>query len=112
MKAGIDDVRDSPALDVAEQLQRAGAQVTVYSPQASPRHTAPHPTWPTPRQPSPPTEAHLIIVATGWPEFAAIDSDALTATAATPAILDARGVIGGAHWTAAGWTVHGRGSRP
>lgn len=34
LKPGTDDVRDSPALDVGVRLCRAGAEVTVFDPQA------------------------------------------------------------------------------
>jgi UDPglucose 6-dehydrogenase len=112
-KAGIDDVRDSPALDVAEQLHRAGAKVTIYDPQAlaEARKAAPHLAYASSAVAAA-SRAHLIVVATGWPEFAAIDPEALTSTVATPTILDTRGVVDGAHWAAAGWSVHGLGSRP
>jgi UDPglucose 6-dehydrogenase len=109
-KAGTDDVRDSPALDVAVRLHHAGAQVTVYDPQAIPQaqlaapnlayaHTAPDAAQ----------DAHLIIVATGWPEFSAVDPEAVTDRVTTPILLDTRGVLSIPRWTNAGWTVIGLG---
>jgi UDPglucose 6-dehydrogenase len=57
-------------------------------------------------------DAHLVIVATGWPEFGAVDPHTVAQRVATPILLDARGVIAGPRWTAAGWTVVGLGCQP
>jgi len=109
-KAGTDDVRDSPALDVAQRLHQAGALVTVYDPQAVPQaekaapelayaHTALDAAQ----------DAHLVLVATGWPEFSAVDPYAVAERAGRLSVLDARGVITTSRWEAAGWNVLGLG---
>jgi UDPglucose 6-dehydrogenase len=112
-KAGIDDVRDSPALDVAVKLQQAGAHVTVYDPQATSQaqQAAPQLAY-APTALAAIEGTHLTIVATGWPEFAAVDPHDAARAVATPTILDTRGVIIAAQWSAAGWTVHGLGRQP
>jgi hypothetical protein len=46
------------------------------------------------------------------PEFAAVDPHAAASAVATPTILDTRGVIIAAQWSAARWTVHGLGRQP
>ena len=48
-KPNSDDIRDSPALDVAVKISQQGGQVTVYDP--SPRRT---PAGPTPSSPTAP----------------------------------------------------------
>jgi UDPglucose 6-dehydrogenase len=112
-KPGIDDVRDSPALDVAVKLHQAGAHVTIYDPQAisQAQQAAPQLAY-APSALGAAEGAHLIVIATGWPEFAAIDPHAAANAVATPTILDTRGAITGPQWSAAGWTVHGLGSQP
>ena len=112
-KAGIDDVRDSPALDVSIRLHQAGAHVTVYDPQAltQARQAAPDLAYAHSAGDAA-DSAHLILVATGWPEFGAIDPHTVAQRVTTPILLDARGVISAPWWTAAGWTVLGLGYRP
>nr|MDT0658700.1 UDP-glucose/GDP-mannose dehydrogenase family protein [Micromonospora sp. DSM 115978] len=111
-KAGIDDVRDSPALDVATRLHHEGATVTVYDPQAMPqaRQAAPDLTYAQTAAHAA-QDAHLVIIATGWPEFNAIDPHTIANRVTTPILLDARGVITAPRWTAAGWTVLSLGYR-
>lgn len=113
-KAGSDDVRDSPALDVATTLQARGAQVRVYDPKAGANA----------RQASPDLEivdslegavsgAELTLVLTDWPEFSGMDPVALLAVVARPIVLDGRLTLDPDKWRAAGWDVHalGRGGR-
>lgn len=112
-KAGIDDVRDSPALDVALRLHQAGALVTVYDPQAIAQAERAAPELEYAHTATDAAEgAHLVLVATGWPEFSAVDPYAVAERVAHPTVLDARGVITGSRWKAAGWTVLGLGYRP
>ena len=58
-KPNSDDVRDSPALDVADQLHLRGGEVAVYDPQATDRRGAGRRTWctstPSPRRAPAPT---------------------------------------------------------
>ncbi|GLL06916.1 UDP-glucose dehydrogenase family protein [Dactylosporangium matsuzakiense] len=105
-KPGIDDVRDSPALDVAKRLHQAGAAVTVYDPQAMDlaRAECPHLKYAT----DPVTaveQARVLLHLTGWPQFAEIDPADLR-PAPNPVLLDARGGLSQTRWTGAGWTVY------
>jgi UDPglucose 6-dehydrogenase len=63
-KAGTDDIRESPALKIAQMLMSEGALVQAYDPEASSDHV---------EMKSDPIEAargaSLLIVATEWPEF-------------------------------------------
>ncbi|MEJ3750609.1 UDP-glucose/GDP-mannose dehydrogenase family protein [Actinomycetes bacterium KLBMP 9797] len=109
-KPGIDDVRDSPALDVAARLHEVGALVTIYDPQglAMARQTAPQLTYAATAADAA-ADAELVVVGTGWPEFGALDPYAIADSVAARNLLDTRGVISGQRWRAAGWTVHGLG---
>ncbi|ADB30552.1 nucleotide sugar dehydrogenase [Kribbella flavida DSM 17836] len=103
-KAGTDDVRDSPALDIAGRIQLHGATVTVYDPEAMDNARRVRPTL---RYADSAVEAcadaHLILHLTEWPEFRALDPVALKEIVATPVILDARLLLDAASWRAAGW---------
>ena len=112
-KPGIDDVRDSPALDVAQRLHGLGAHVSVYDPQANAqaRQTAPSLHY-APSAAEAAQDADLILIATGWPEFGALDPYTIAARAANYALVDTQGVISGSLWQTAGWTVTGLGHQP
>jgi len=103
-KAGTDDVRDSPALDVAGRIQLHGANVTVYDPEAMENARKVRPTL---RYADSATEAcegaHAVLHLTEWPEFRELDPAALRGVVAAPAIIDARLLLDAAKWRAAGW---------
>lgn len=109
-KPDSDDVRDSPALSVAAQMQLQGAHVTVTDPQAVDNARA---KWPDLRFASSPLEAakdaDVVLLATEWPEYRQIDPDALAAVVAHKRILDGRNVLEPAAWRAAGWTYRALG---
>jgi UDPglucose 6-dehydrogenase len=103
-KPGSDDVRDSPALDVAQILHGLGAEVTVYDPAAIQNARQ---AWPelnyAPSVLAAATGADIVLLLTDWPEFAAIDPDDLTSVTAARSIIDGRYVLDPARWRAAGW---------
>lgn len=104
-KPGIDDIRDSPALDVAIRLRRAGATVTVYDPQAMGHAQADYPDLRYATDPATAADnAQVLLHLTAWPQFATVDPTTLRA-AAHPVLIDARGGLDHTHWSAAGWTV-------
>jgi UDPglucose 6-dehydrogenase len=104
-KPGIDDVRDSPALDVAKRLHRAGATVTVYDPQAMDLARAECPQLTYAADPVTAVDhARVLLHLTAWPQFADIDPAALR-PAAHPVLIDGRGGLSRTRWTGAGWTV-------
>ncbi len=109
-KPNSDDVRDSPALSVAGQLQLQGALVSVYDPKAMENAAA---LFPTLTYAESATEAcraaDLVLHLTEWPEFVAIDPSALAEVVATPVVLDARNALDAARWRAAGWTYRSLG---
>ncbi|MGC4942616.1 UDP-glucose dehydrogenase family protein [Kribbella sp. DT2] len=109
-KAGTDDVRDSPALDIAGRIQLHGATVTVYDPEAMENARRVRPTL---RYAASALEAcenaHLVLHLTEWPEFRALDPVTLKEVVDTPVILDARLLLDSAQWRAAGWTYRAPG---
>ncbi len=109
-KPGTDDVRDSPALNVAAALHLRGAQVKVYDPVAG--ETARR-TFPTLTYVSSTEEAvqdtDVVLVLTEWPAFLDADPAALAALTPTPQVVDARGKLDPAAWRAAGWEFRGLG---
>jgi UDPglucose 6-dehydrogenase len=109
-KPNSDDIRDSPALDVAGALHLAGADVRVYDPQAMDNARA---VWPTLRYsasiPEAVTGAHLVIVATEWEEFRNADPAELGSRVLQRSIIDARNCLDVSAWKAAGWRYQGLG---
>lgn len=109
-KPHSDDVRDSPALDVAVQLRGLGADVMATDPQAIGNSRARHPQLSysadleeTLR------DADAVVLVTEWPEFAAIDPVWAATLVRTPVIVDGRNKLDAAAWRSAGWTYHGLG---
>ncbi|MBO1751618.1 UDP-glucose/GDP-mannose dehydrogenase family protein [Actinotalea sp. BY-33] len=109
-KPDTDDVRDSPALNVAAALHLRGAQVTVFDPQAS--DTARR-TFPTLGYAASAEDAvqgtDVVLLLTEWPELVALDAGRLAALTATARVIDARGKLDAQAWRAAGWEFTGLG---
>jgi UDPglucose 6-dehydrogenase len=109
-KPGSDDVRDSPALDVAQILHGMGAEVTVYDPQAMPnaRKVCPELKYADSALGAA-TGADVVLLLTDWPEFAKLDPEKLGAVTSTRAIVDGRYMLDPAAWRAAGWLYRASG---
>ncbi|MDY6049403.1 MAG: UDP-glucose/GDP-mannose dehydrogenase family protein [Corynebacterium sp.] len=105
-KPESDDIRDSPALDVAGKLSLRGAQVTVYDPQAMDNARA---TWPTLTYAQSLEEAltgaEAVVIGTEWDEFTHMDPQWVGALVSNRLIVDGRGVIDLREWRASGWRV-------
>ncbi|NSC22074.1 UDP-glucose/GDP-mannose dehydrogenase family protein [Streptomyces albus subsp. chlorinus] len=109
-KPDSDDVRDSPALNVAGQLHLQGAQVTVYDPKGMENARAVFPTLgyaPSARDAV--RGADVVLHLTEWSEFRELDPAALGEVAATRHILDGRNTLDPALWRKAGWTFRALG---
>ena len=109
-KPNSDDVRDSPALDVAASIRAQGAAVTVYDPQAM-RNA---------RQAQPSLEygesamsaargAHVVLLLTEWAEFRDMDPHALGEAVAERNIVDGRNALDPERWRASGWNYRALG---
>ncbi len=109
-KPESDDVRDSPALSIAAQLQLQGAVVTVTDPKALDNAALRFPEL----QYVEDTEeavayADAILLLTEWQEYRGLDPHLLKEMVASPRILDGRNVLDSAKWRAAGWQYRGLG---
>ncbi len=109
-KPDSDDVRDSPALSVAAQMQLQGAHVTLTDPQAVANAQA---KWPDMKFAHSALEAaadaDVVLLATEWQEYRDLDPDELGAVVAHKRILDGRNVLDPVRWRAAGWTYRALG---
>ena len=103
-KPGSDDVRDSPALDVAQILHGLGAEVTVHDPQAidNARRACPELSYATTIAAAA-ADADLVLLLTDWPEYAAISPREFAGLTAARHIIDGRYQLNPATWRAAGW---------
>lgn len=109
-KPNSDDVRDSPALDIARRLHEAGAKVVVTDPAALPLVEARYPELTRVADTSAALEgAEVVVLATEWAEFRELDPVATGELVAARAIIDARNVLDPAAWRAAGWEYRGLG---
>ncbi|MCU1636792.1 MAG: UDP-glucose 6-dehydrogenase [Cryobacterium sp.] len=109
-KPHSDDVRDSPALDVAVQLHGLGAEVVATDPQAIDNSRARHPqlTYAVGIEETL-RGADAVVLVTEWPEFRAIDPAWAASIVRTPTVIDGRNTLDATAWRAAGWTYHGLG---
>ncbi|MEV7928283.1 UDP-glucose/GDP-mannose dehydrogenase family protein [Kitasatospora sp. NPDC088779] len=109
-KAHTDDIRDSPALAVADALQRAGAEVTVHDPAAMDNARRAYPRLDYADDPTQAvTGAELLLHLTDWPQYSDADPAGLARHIAVPQVIDARGTLDAARWRAAGWTFRALG---
>ncbi len=109
-KPESDDVRDSPALDVAGRLHLKGADVRVYDPEAMANAAA---LWPTLTFAESAVEAcagaEVVVVATEWKEFRSLDPHAVAELVAGKVIIDGRNCLPADQWIDAGWRYIGMG---
>ncbi|HET8878421.1 MAG TPA: UDP-glucose/GDP-mannose dehydrogenase family protein [Arthrobacter sp.] len=109
-KPDTDDIRDSPALDVAQRLADAGAHVTVTDPAAVNNAWLHHPQLRFESCTDTALDgAELVLLLTEWEQYRALAPETAGARVRRRALLDARNAVDAAAWTAAGWTVRGLG---
>lgn len=93
-KPGTDDLREAPAMHLAQQLLKLGAKVQAYDPVAGPLAQARQPTLITCASPYEAAQgADAIVIATEWPEFAQLDLQRLRSHARGSLLLDGRNAI-------------------
>ena len=109
-KPNSDDIRDSPALNVAAQMQLQGASVVVTDPQAVENAQR---KWPDLRYAETAEEAaagvDLVLLLTEWDQYKSLDPAAFGTIVAQRRILDGRNALDPAAWRAAGWTYRALG---
>jgi len=95
-KPDTDDIRESPALRMAQELMRRGADVIAHDPMVTDavlrRAGLALPVC-APSLEAALTGAHAAIIATAWPQYKAVDWPSLTARMQHPLVLDGRQVI-------------------
>lgn len=103
-KPDSDDVRDSPALDISDQISQAGAVVTVFDPKANANASK---RFPNLRYASSIDEclsgAEIVLHLTEWKEFRAIDPNSAKKLVARTNIIDGRNALDRQAWENAGW---------
>ncbi|WP_136246411.1 UDP-glucose dehydrogenase family protein [Mycobacterium intracellulare] len=103
-KPESDDVRDSPALNVAGQLQLNGAAVNVYDPKALDNAQRLFPTLNYAVSVEEACErADAVLVLTEWRQFVELDPDDLADGVRARVIVDGRNCLDTARWQRAGW---------
>jgi UDPglucose 6-dehydrogenase len=109
-KPNTDDVRDSPALDVASTLQGEGATVTVYDPAAVETARRIHPELGYAGSAVDAVrDADVVLHLTEWAEFRDMDPAVLSAVVRERRIVDGRNALSPSRWRAAGWTYRALG---
>lgn len=109
-KPESDDVRDSPALSIAAQLQLQGAVVTVTDPKALENAARRFPELQY--EVTTATAIHgadALLLLTEWSEYRNLDPYELLDSVASPKVLDGRNVLNPGKWRAAGWHFRGLG---
>lgn len=109
-KPNTDDIRDSPALDVAVQLAAQGARVSVTDPQAVDSAWLQYPQLSFESDVFAALRgAELVLLLTQWPEFVSLDPRKAAAAVQRPVIVDGRNALDARSWQEAGWDYHGVG---
>jgi UDPglucose 6-dehydrogenase len=109
-KPNSDDVRDSPALEVAASIRSQGGEVTVYDPQALDNARRAQPTLNFGASTLDAARgAHVMLLLTEWSEFREMDPDTLGAVVAEKNIVDGRNALDPEVWRTAGWNYRALG---
>jgi len=103
-KPDSDDVRDSPALDIASQISAAGAHVSVHDPKAiePARRRFPHLLYSSAIDECV-AEADVILHLTEWKMYREIDPSEMKTKVRQAIIIDGRNALDREKWVAAGW---------
>ena len=109
-KPDSDDVRDSPALDIAAQLQAAGATIVVHDPKGiePARKRFPHLDY-AERVTDCVKGADAILHLTEWKEYRELDPAVIGQLVKSRFLIDGRNALDREKWRAAGWRVHALG---
>jgi UDPglucose 6-dehydrogenase len=109
-KPETDDIRESPALAVVQDLKAAGARVRAFDPAAMPNTRAVHPDLHYAKDAYDAAEgADFLVLATEWNAFRALDLRRLAVLLKTQTFVDLRNVYDPKEMKAAGWTYVGVG---
>jgi len=109
-KPDSDDIRDSPALDIAQAARDEGALVSVHDPKAMEAARAVHPDL----EYADSVEeaclgADVVLHLTEWKQFRDIDPAKLAVVVAKLSIIDGRNTLDPDLWRSAGWAYRALG---
>jgi UDPglucose 6-dehydrogenase len=109
-KPNSDDIRDSPALNVAAQMQLQGASVVVTDPKAIENGLR---AWPditfVPTAQDAAQGADVVLLLTEWSDYCELDPREFGSIVAHRRMLDGRNALDPDAWRAAGWTYRALG---
>lgn len=109
-KPESDDLRDSPALHVALQLQSRGATIQIHDPKAGEGVKSAYPNFSVKDKSLEVFhDADAIILATEWSEYKAINPEIALQMARNPLIIDGRNILDVELWLQAGWNLYALG---
>lgn len=109
-KPNSDDLRDSPALDIAERIWAHGADLVITDPAANDKLRTKRPGLQVVDDIDEALrDADLVILGTEWRQFVDLDPVRTAGLVRTPAIIDGRNVLDPQAWIDAGWTFRGMG---
>jgi len=109
-KPDTDDLRDSPALDIATRLWARGAELSVVDPAAGEALKKARPDLHVASSVDEAVAgADLVMVLTPWREFVELDPVALKPFVKCANVIDGRNVLDPQRWHDAGWNYHGMG---
>jgi UDPglucose 6-dehydrogenase len=109
-KPNSDDIRDSPALDVADSCLQSGAIVHVHDPKALPvaRRVRPELDYSDLVEDAV-RDADVVLHLTEWDHYREVDPAALKPLVAHPVVIDGRNKLDPDRWRAAGWSYRALG---
>jgi UDPglucose 6-dehydrogenase len=107
-KGGTDDIRESPALDIVEQLLKEGAHVAAFDPAATARAKEVIPASARMRYVDDPyaaaEDADALLILSDWHEFCDLDLAKLHYTLRYPIVIDGRNLYDPTEMTTHGFT--------
>jgi UDPglucose 6-dehydrogenase len=106
-KAGTDDIRGSPAIDLFNRFTAAGAQVRAYDPHATDQARAAHPEVSLGADAYAVAEhADALVISTDWPEFRELDWKRIHDSMARPSVFDGRNLLSPSRMKELGFEYH------
>ncbi|MFM8926862.1 MAG: UDP-glucose dehydrogenase family protein [Rhodoluna sp.] len=105
-KPDSDDVRDSPALDIAVLAHQAGAEVVIHDPVSLPGVAKKHPELITKQDlVAAFDDVDAVVLATEWKEYTKLDPQSIADRVRNRLIIDGRNVLDVKSWQSAGFRV-------